>query len=831
MQTLLELLAEIRRLDSREAIRFSNGFRTWKLTYRDLYRQIGAFASYLDGLGLAKGDRVILWAENRPEWVSAFWASVARGVQVVPVDYRSSADLVCRIQDEVRARLIVTGDAVRTERLNVPRFSAASIAELPANAAFTPAGVSSEDVVEIVYTSGTTGEPAGVVHRHKNICANLTPIQEEMRKYEKWASPFQPVRILDMLPLSHLFGQSLGIFIPPLLGGGAVFMLELHAGAILGTIRREHVSVLVSVPKLLTNLQHEIDRRFHPRDVRARLQGIPGIVERWWRYRAVHHATGFKFWALVVGGAEVNSEIEAYWSRLGYLVIQGYGLTETSPVVTLNHPFNTRSGSIGKPLHGQEIRIAPDGEILVRGQSVIHDYVGARSADQGRVDEEGWLHTGDIGEMDAEGRLYYKGRKKEMIVTSEGLNVYPQDVERALNSMPQVKDSAVVAFRRGAEEQVHAVMILRDPAADPAVVIAEANRGLESHQRIQSWSIWPEEDFPRTPSTLKVKRGEVARQIAQGSTAGKSEGRAEAILDRLKSGAARPGQELALSSLERVELLSELENRYGVELDEARFSEVSSVAALNSLLRDAGGETTSRELMLLPRWTRSYPVRALRFLIFQSFMIPLFRGLLTLTVEGLENLRNLDPPILFASNHQSDLDTPAIQTALPRRWRYRVAPAMSQDYFRAWLEPGRASFKERTSMMFQYFLATGLFNAYPLPQRMAGVRRALKYTGELTGDGYCPLVFPEGARTPDGALQPFKTGIGLMATRLRVPVVPIHISGLFEIYPANASWPRRGPVRVRFGAPLHFDKERDEVAATRAIEAAVARLAAGHFNS
>ena len=215
------------------------------------------------------------------------------------------------------------------------------------------------------------------------------------------------------------------------------------------------------------------------------------------------------------------------------------------------------------------------------------EYLGARAAEQGRVDESGWLHTGDIGEIDAEGRLYYKGRKKEMIVTSEGLNVYPQDVERVLNSIPQVKDSAVVAARRGGEELVHAALILKEPSADPAGIVAEANRRLESHQRIQSWSVWPDEDFPRTPSTMKVKRGEVARRIAQGQTAEKSDG-AEGILARLKGAAARPGEELAISSLERVELLSELENQYGVELDERRFAEISSVDELNALLRDAG---------------------------------------------------------------------------------------------------------------------------------------------------------------------------------------------------------------------------------------------------
>jgi len=830
MQTLLELLAEIRRLDDHEAIRFYNGFRTWRLTYRDLFRQVGAFAAYLDRAGLQKGDRVIIWAENRPEWISAFWGAVARGVQVVPIDYRSSFDLVHRIQQEVHARLIVTGDAVPCEGVDIPQVVITAITGLPQTAAFTPSEISPDDIVEIVYTSGTTGDPMGVVHRHKNICANLTPIQEEMRKYEKWARPFQPVRILDMLPLSHLFGQSLGIFIPPLLGGGAVFMLELHAGAILDTIRREHVSVLVSVPKLLSNLQREVERRYRPTNVPAKRSGAPGIVERWWRYRSVHRGLGFKFWALVVGGAEVNPEAEAYWTRLGFLVIQGYGLTETSPVVALNHPFNTRSGSIGKPLHGQEIQIAPDGEILVRGQSVIREYLGARAAEQGRVDENGWLHTGDIGEIDAEGRLYYKGRKKEMIVTSEGLNVYPQDVERVLNSIPQVKDSAVVAARRGGEELVHAALILKESSADPAGIVAEANRRLESHQRIQSWSVWPDEDFPRTPSTMKVKRGEVARRIAHGQTAESSDA-GGSILARLKGAGARPGEELAISSLERVELLSELENQYGVELDERRFAEVSSVDELNALLRDAGDQTARIERTLLPRWTRTFPLRAFRFIFFQAAVIPLFRGLLTLRVNGLENLQNLKPPVLFASNHQSDLDAPAVFTALPRRWRYRLAPAMSQDYFRAWIEPRGTSFKERLSMMFQYFLATGLFNAYPLPQRMAGVRRALKYTGELIDKGYCPLVFPEGIRTPDGVLHPFKTGIGLMATHLRATVVPIHLSGLFEIYPANASWPKRGPVRVQIGAPLHLEEEHDELTATRAIENAVHRLAAGHFNS
>jgi long-chain acyl-CoA synthetase len=430
--------------------------------------------------------------------------------------------------------------------------------------------------------------------------------------------------------------------------------------------------------------------------------------------------------------------------------------------------------------------------------------------------------------MDAEGRLYYKGRKKEMIVTSEGLNVYPQDVERALNAIPQVKDSAVVAERRDGEEQVHAALILRDSTADAAAIISQANRGLEAHQRIQGWSLWPEEDFPRTPSTMKVKRGEIAQRIAQGGKPVAGQSSAD-ILARIQGGDLQ--HEFGVSSLERVELLSELERQYGVELDERRFAEISTFNELNALLKDAGESAVRNEPVLLPRWTRSLPVRVFRFLALELLILPLFRGLLTLQVEGVENLANIETPVLFASNHQSHLDTPAIFAALPRRWRYRVSPAMSQDYFRAWLAPGHAPFLERTTTMFEYILTTVLFNAYPLPQRMAGVRRALKYTGELVDQGYCPLVFPEGKRTPDGTLQPFKSGVGLMATRLRTPVVPIHLAGLFEIYSIHDSWPRRGTVRVRIGAPLDLEQEHDEESATRRIEKDILQMSESHFTS
>src|SRR5262245_8751054 len=199
MNTLQDFPSEIERLQNREAVRWSNGFRTWVSTYADLYGKIGAVVRHFDERNIGKGDRILIWAENRMEWIAVFWACVARGIQIVPADFRFSPDLVDRIRTESSPKLVMDNTSLD------------EIAKLPP-CTFQRTAVTPDDVVEIVYTSGTTGEPKGVVHRHRNICSNLRPFQNEIAKYKKWARPFQPVRILNLLPLSHMFGQSLGLF-------------------------------------------------------------------------------------------------------------------------------------------------------------------------------------------------------------------------------------------------------------------------------------------------------------------------------------------------------------------------------------------------------------------------------------------------------------------------------------------------------------------------------------------------------------------------------------------------------------------------------------------
>jgi 1-acyl-sn-glycerol-3-phosphate acyltransferase len=274
-----------------------------------------------------------------------------------------------------------------------------------------------------------------------------------------------------------------------------------------------------------------------------------------------------------------------------------------------------------------------------------------------------------------------------------------------------------------------------------------------------------------------------------------------------------------MSSLERVDLLSELESKYQVELDEDSFAGLATTGELeNWLRRPEIAVGPLRPEKPLSEWARSAPMRWFRK-AFQRFVaIPLYRHFLQLTVRGSDNLRGVKPPVIVIANHVSHLDVPTIYTALQYTWNERLTPAIMKDQFRAYFEPAGRSLKEIVTAWISYVLACGLYNAYPLPQQMPGTRRALEYTADLVNRGYCPIVFPEGLRSPDGTIQPFRSGIGMMAVRLRVPIVPVRISGLYEIYSVRDSWPRRGSIQVSVGPPLSFSTDVSYEAAARHIE-------------
>jgi long-chain acyl-CoA synthetase len=814
-----------------EFLVYDNGFRQRSFTYEDVGRAARGFAATLAAAGLRKGDAVVFWAENRPEWIAAYWGCLIAGIIVVPIDYRSSAEFVARVRRLVQARLLLVGDDVPTVP---PEIDFGDAARWPfadfdwrADGPMPRVEVSRDDVVQIIFTSGATAEPKGVVIRHRNVLANIVPVEREVAKYRRYGTPFHPLRFLNLLPLSHLFGQSMATNIPPMVGGTVIFTRSFNPHDILRLIKARRVSVLVCVPKILEVLRDHVARAF-PNSATSPASGL-SIPGRWWRYRRVHSAFGFKFWAFVVGAAPLPPELEEFWRRMGLAVIQGYGLTETAPIVTLNHPFKTGTpGSVGTPIAGVEIHIADDGEILVRGENVTSGYFGREGRTDEMFDEHGWLHTGDIGERDAEGRLFIRGRKKEIIVTPEGLNVFPEDVERVLNDLPGVLESAVVGVTQGAEERVHAVLVT-EPGTEPHAIVREANARLQDHQRIRAASRWPTSELPRTEGTRKLRRAEIRDWIASGEPP--PEAAAADPLEALVARFARGRdisrettlEELGLSSLERVELMVAIEDRFQTRVDEARFAEASSVEDLQLLLVRGPVGADVEEPVDFPTWNRAWPVRIVRRLSLATWIVPLARLFAHSRVEGLQHLEALDGPVIFASNHQSHLDVPVILAALPGRWRAQVAPAMLKEFFTAHFYPTQYTWRQWFTNSLNYYLACFYFNTFPIPQREAGARHTLRYMGDLTRDGWSILIFPEGVRTETGDIRAFQGGIGMIASRLDVPVVPVRLDGVDRVLHQTWKMARPGRVRVTFGAPLHMSGD-DYAALAAQVEAQVRSL-------
>jgi long-chain acyl-CoA synthetase len=734
------------------------------------------------------------------------------------MDDAASPAFAARVFQQVRARLLISS---RDHALSVvpalffEDFSAVlarhSAEPLPSQA------IRPEDPLQIVFTSGTTAEPKGVVITHANVLANVAPLEEQIRAYSKYLRFVHPLRFLNLLPLSHVFGQFLGIYLPSLLRGTVFFQHTLKPADVIHTVRHERISVLVAVPRMLQSLKEKIERDLEAADqldpFRKRYTAAEGkhFLRRWWIFRRIHREFGWKFWAFISGGAALDRETEEFWARLGFAVIQGYGLTETTSIISVNHPFNVGRGSIGKVLAGREVKLAPDGEILVRGSGVASGYWSAGEL-QPVASEEGWYHTGDIGELDAEGNLFFKGRKKDVIVTPAGMNVYPDDLENALKSQPEVKDSIVVPFALNGNAEPCAVLIFRDNQADPAQVIERTNQNLAEYQRIHRWIVWPDNDFPRT-STQKPRRTEIAEVVRKTITGdGKEDVRSNGPLADLVSritkrpagtlaANARLDSDLNLSSLDRVELLSALEDRYQIDLSESRFSAVSTVGDLERMLQ---GEMPPKAVYHYPTWVQRWPVTWIRFAVHYVLLRPSVFILGWPRIIGGENLRDVNGPVLVVCNHIGDVDVGFVLTALPARIRHKLATAAGGEALEALRTPpvSRNIFG-RVFDRIEWFLGVSLLNLFPLP-REAGFRESFAFAGESVDRGYSILVFPEGHHTTDGKMRQFRSGIGLLVNSLHVPVVPMRIDGLFELKRAGKRMARPFQIQVKVGSPMTF---------------------------
>lgn len=861
-ENLLSLFAEFERYARDVAVVQRRGYRRETWTYSKLAARAFACALELKERHIRTGDRVLLWGPNSAEWMAAFWGCLLSGVVAVPMDDGATPEFAARVARETSAKLVFASRDKTELDATIPALKLEDLADIanrphvfvtqtatgrPAKPLYQSLAselLTRKHIAQILFTSGTTAEPRGVVLTHGNFLANLEPLErgiEPYRKYERW---FHPLRFVSLVPLSHIFGQFMVLFVPPLLGAAVVFEASASPAEMIYTVKRERATALIAVPRMLDVLRGGLLRDFEAHgqgEWFARAYSAANgqkFLRRAWRFRRVHRRIGWKFWAFISGGAALSSETEEFFKRIGYAVVQGYGMTETASLISLNHPFRAAQGSIGKILPGREFRLAEDGEILVRGENVATGYWAKGAFRKGvtegtpQVESEngGWLRTGDIGELDAEGNLHFRGRKKNVIVTPAGLNVYPEDLEAALRKQPGVRDCVVVPLERGGNAEPCAVLVVKNAEKDAAgAAVAKANASLAEYQRMLHWILWPELDFPRTP-TGKPRLNLIATRATE-LLGGASAPGAKSTLDDVlaKFAMQRPAADhleraLNLTSLDRVELMSALEERFQVELNETSLANARTVADLERLLQEPSAR---RSEYVYPRWTQRAPVRWLRLAVYYTLVWPATQILAHPKIAGRENLRGTRGPVLVISNHVTRrADIGLILAALPLRFRHRLATAMGGETLQNMRRPPSDWFlAKRWAYQLGYWLVIALFNVFPLP-RHAGFRESFHFAGESADRGYSVLVFPEGEVTNSdtGEMAPFQGGIGLLAENLRLPVVPMRLDGVWGMKRERRRLAHFGEVTVRIGAPVIFTPSTpaDEIA--RRLESLVLSL-------
>jgi long-chain acyl-CoA synthetase len=514
---LATLLDDFRRYGREVAVVRYQGNRRRVTTYGQIAILAGRFAALLAQRNIGSGDRVLLWAENSAEWIAAFHGCMLRGVLAVPLDASGTADFAARVAADVTPKLAV-GDAVLLSQLpsEWPQICFEDwLAHLPQEEAGPVPDLTAATPLQILFTSGTTGDPKGIVITHGNVLASVGPIADASQPYLRYMRLIHPLRILHTLPLSHVFGQTMGLWVPPIYKAELHFESRLAAPRLIHTIHHERISVLAAVPRIIALLKAHLEATLSGLTQRANgpkgtAMGVP-VPLRWWRFRDVHSAFGLKFWAIISGGGALAPPLEKFWNAVGFVVVQGYGMTETTALITLNHPFHVAQGTIGKPLAGREVKLGPDGEVLVRGAS-ISTATWSGGALHARADE--WLSTGDLARTQPSGELQFLGRKSEVIVTASGLNLHPEDLEAAIESEPGVIACAVVPMETAAGQEPCAVLAFRGTGELAAAAIERANARLAEFQRLRRWMLWPEPDLPRT-STGKVRRKAVAEWLAR----------------------------------------------------------------------------------------------------------------------------------------------------------------------------------------------------------------------------------------------------------------------------------------------------------------------------
>ncbi|MCC7009428.1 MAG: AMP-binding protein [Acidobacteria bacterium] len=871
--------------------------RTDTTTYGALVGASARIAGWLQHAGIAPGDRVAIFADNDARWIEIYLGVLRRAAVVVPLDTAYSAEQVRTILADCGARVLFTSArrldtaraAVASMGAGAPRLVASGVqaSDAPESAglvdlvrddeiaAAPPAGdpveVSADEAAAILYTSGTTADPKGVVLTHGNLDGERAGVLAVVPADERDV-------VLGVLPLFHALAQMANLLLPLTIGARVVFLEQVGSATLLEALQARGITILACVPQFYYLIYQRVLSTFDAHGVVARRLlrllirlNTTARDRLGWNlgpvlFARVHEALGPSMRLLITGGSRFDPAVARGLYGLGVTVYNGYGLTETSGAATIVRVGDRFTTSVGPPLPGVEVRIgahgdAGDGEVMIRGPIVMREYWQRPDA-TAEVLQDGWLLTGDLGTIDEAGRVSITGRKKDVIVLSSGKNIYPEEIEAHYRQSKFVRELCVLGRSRPGEpasERLHAVVVPDEPAMHERGVVnvrelirfelEGLSAALPAHKRILSYDVVLQ-PLPRT-STGKLRRNEIERQLREHAAAASTEraatGEEHAWLTdetrRTLAGAvastlgrhdvlpeANLELDLGLDSMERVELLTSLETRVGRRVSPEIRAQIFTVRQLVEAVL-AGGESAppaaasdatgaarpwdavlreAPDPAVVAELRRPKAIRALAIAGLLRVALAVARLVVRLDVRGQSNLPRRGAYIL-CPNHQSYLDGFFIAAIVPFRSFRQIFFVGATEYF----ETPLAAWGARAINIVPVDPDAQLVNA----MRAAAAGLAL---------GKVLMLFPEGERSIDGALKPFRKGAAILAAHLDVPIVPVAVDGFFDLWPRGRRFQwrallRRPRISVRFGEPMAV-RPGEHAAGTEELQQRVAAL-------
>lgn len=845
----------VKRFPTRVAMKIERGGRKEQYTFDDVKELTYRAAGFLADRSIKPGDRVILFSSNMPEWGITYFGILKTGATAIPIDPASSIDDIIAFAKAGEAAAIVLSpkllaenpelaDKLKAARLELQIFSFDEVFEMQTEAeearrnALLPAKILSNSVASLIFTSGTTGTPKAVMLSHKNF-VNMVSMLSSVLEMDISDG------VLSVLPMHHTFEFSAGFLTPFSNGTQITYLDELSAEELSRAIENGHVTGMVGVPALWEMLHRRIKSRMRERgDWFADL--ADNIIEfnAWLRdntpfnlgpiiFFPIHQGMGGRMRYMISGGSALSEKVQKDLHGLGFTVLEGYGLTESSPVLTVSRPGNKLlRGSVGKPLPGVEVKIdSPDengvGEVLARGQNVMLGYFNNDEATEAVLHDR-WLKTGDLGRLDEDGNLFIVGRSKDVIIDSNGKNIYPDEIEDLYGKSTFIKEMSIVGLPDDDGGEKIAALVVPDYEQDIALSRSETNKKIEDHfrevsaglpffKRVKVLHLTPFE-LPRT-ATRKVKRPEVVAFLQNLEERAKKKTRAIAdtkgddtalwIRKIIASVANRPLSEVAIGdklsdlgfdSLMFVELQAAVEDAGGRVISPDTLNEVETVRELLTAVQrvdkskkiadEPKAEEKKGDEIFIPSIVRRVGNQIIDFA-----QDKLYDSVLDTRIDGSSNVPQ-HTNFIVAPNHASHIDTGLVKKALGKDVAEQTVAVAAADY---WFDTKykRAYMNNFTTLI-------------PI-ERTGSLRQSLRHVTQILNEGYNTLIFPEGTRSTTGEISEFKPIIGYLALNEKIGILPVYIWGTYEAFPKGMTIPAQKSLGAKVGAKVGRFLEYDEL--------------------